>query len=46
MNPLLRIRVSADYQKVKPQSEAYGKYADAHVAWRLGLESDYQSRAR
>jgi len=25
------IRVSADYQKVKPQSEAYGKYADAHV---------------
>src|SRR5260221_1201916 len=25
------IRVAADYQKVKPQSEAYGKYADAHV---------------
>src|SRR5260370_311588 len=25
------IRVAADYQKVKPQSEAYGKYADAQV---------------
>jgi alpha-L-fucosidase len=25
------IRVAADYQKVKPQSEAYGKYADAHM---------------
>ncbi|MGZ4732707.1 MAG: alpha-L-fucosidase [Terriglobales bacterium] len=25
------IRESADHQKVKPQSEAYGKYADAHV---------------
>src|ERR1700736_3050369 len=25
------IRISADYEKVKPQSEAYGKYADAHV---------------
>ena len=25
------IREEADYQKVKPQSEAYGKYADAHV---------------
>jgi alpha-L-fucosidase len=25
------IRVSADYEKVKPESEAYGKYADAHV---------------
>ncbi len=25
------IRESADYQKVKPQSEAYGKYADAHM---------------
>jgi len=25
------IRVKADYQKVKPQSEAYGKYADAQV---------------
>jgi alpha-L-fucosidase len=25
------IREQADYQKVKPQSEAYGKYADAHV---------------
>jgi alpha-L-fucosidase len=25
------IRVAADYDKVKPQSEAYGKYADAHV---------------
>src|SRR5258708_13132337 len=25
------LRVAADYQKVKPQSEAYGKYADAHV---------------
>lgn len=25
------IREAADYQKVKPQSEAYGKYADAHV---------------
>ena len=25
------IRVAADYQKVKPQSEAYGIYADAHV---------------
>ena len=25
------IRVAADYEKVKPQSEAYGKYADAHV---------------
>jgi alpha-L-fucosidase len=24
------IRTSADYQKVKPQSEAYGKYVDAH----------------
>ena len=24
------IRVSADYEKVKPQSEAYGKYVDAH----------------
>jgi alpha-L-fucosidase len=25
------IRVAADYEKVQPQSEAYGKYADAHV---------------
>jgi alpha-L-fucosidase len=25
------IRVKVDYQKVKPQSEAYGKYADAQV---------------
>jgi alpha-L-fucosidase len=25
------IREAADYQKVKPQSEAYGKYADAHM---------------
>jgi alpha-L-fucosidase len=25
------IRVAADYQSVKPQSEAYGKYADAHM---------------
>ncbi len=25
------IRETADYQKVKPQSEAYGKYTDAHV---------------
>ena len=25
------IRVSADYEKVKPESEAYGKYADAQV---------------
>jgi alpha-L-fucosidase len=25
------IRVKEDYQKVKPQSEAYGKYADAQV---------------
>jgi alpha-L-fucosidase len=25
------IRVTEDYQKVKPQSEAYGKYADAQV---------------
>src|SRR5215469_4760783 len=25
------IRVADDYQKVKPQNEAYGKYADAHV---------------
>jgi alpha-L-fucosidase len=25
------IRVAADYQTVKPQSEAYGKYADAQV---------------
>ena len=25
------IRVAADYEKVKPQSEAYGNYADAHV---------------
>jgi alpha-L-fucosidase len=25
------IRVAADYQKVKPQSETYGKYADAQV---------------
>src|SRR5438477_7561448 len=25
------IRVAADYDKVKPQSEAYGKYADAQV---------------
>ncbi len=25
------IKVADDYQKVKPQSEAYGKYADAHV---------------
>lgn len=25
------IRVQADYQTVQPQSEAYGKYADAHV---------------
>ncbi|HEY4818081.1 MAG TPA: alpha-L-fucosidase [Candidatus Acidoferrum sp.] len=25
------IRVAADYQKVKPQSDTYGKYADAHV---------------
>lgn len=25
------IRVSADYEKVKPESEAYGRYADAHV---------------
>ncbi|MFI5096936.1 MAG: alpha-L-fucosidase [Candidatus Acidiferrales bacterium] len=25
------IRVSEDYEKVKPESEAYGKYADAHV---------------
>lgn len=25
------IRVAADYQTVQPQSEAYGKYADAHV---------------
>ena len=25
------IRIPADYEAVKPQSEAYGKYADAHV---------------
>lgn len=25
------IRVAADYQSVKPQSEAYGKYADAQI---------------
>jgi len=25
------IRVSADYQKVKPQSPEYGRYADAHM---------------
>src|ERR1700719_1582265 len=25
------IREAADYQKVKPQSEAYGKYVDAHM---------------
>ncbi len=25
------IRSAADYEKVQPQSEAYGKYADAHV---------------
>ncbi len=25
------IRVAADYQAVKPQTDAYGKYADAHV---------------
>jgi alpha-L-fucosidase len=25
------IRVAADYEKVKPQSEAYGKYVDAHM---------------
>jgi alpha-L-fucosidase len=25
------IRVAADYQTVKPQSQAYGKYADAHM---------------
>lgn len=25
------IRVAADYQSVKPQTEAYGKYADAHM---------------
>jgi alpha-L-fucosidase len=25
------IRVAADYEKVKPQSETYGKYADAHM---------------
>jgi hypothetical protein len=25
------IREAADYQKVKPQSEAYGKYADAQI---------------
>ena len=25
------IRVAADYDKVKPQSEAYGKYADAQI---------------
>jgi len=25
------IRIAADYQTVKPQSEAYGKYADAHM---------------
>jgi alpha-L-fucosidase len=25
------IRVAADYEAVKPQSEAYGKYADAHM---------------
>jgi len=25
------IRVSEDYEKVKPESEAYGRYADAHV---------------
>jgi alpha-L-fucosidase len=25
------IRVSADYEKVKPQTESYGKYADAQV---------------
>jgi alpha-L-fucosidase len=25
------IRESADYQKVKPQSEAYGQYADGHL---------------
>ena len=25
------IRVREDYEKVKPQSEAYGKYADAHM---------------
>ena len=25
------IRVREDYDKVKPQSEAYGKYADAHM---------------
>ena len=25
------VRVAADYQSVKPQTEAYGKYADAHV---------------
>ena len=25
------IRTSADYETVQPQSEAYGKYADAHV---------------
>ncbi|MCU1269188.1 MAG: glycoside hydrolase family 29 (alpha-L-fucosidase) [Acidobacteriaceae bacterium] len=24
------IRISADYEKVKPQSETYGKYVDAH----------------
>ena len=26
------IRVSADYETVKPQNEAYGKYADAHMS--------------
>jgi alpha-L-fucosidase len=30
------IRISADYKKVKPQSEAYGKYVDAHYRELIG----------